>query len=207
MLTAMSEDGSISHFSGHDIVKLKHQLYARKRLVQYDLTSRPHKGRGAKRHYKALARFNDKERRATMTHLWCAARWFQTFVEEHGASLVLIDDFISFDPDRSGPPWEPYVRRWPWAELKGKIIDALTRRAGVTVEERRSKYISQRCPECGHTEEDNVIKMPVIRGIYVEKGVFKCRECGFSTDVDRVAVMNLLHHWRSEPPSVVSSMG
>jgi hypothetical protein len=199
MLTAVTSDGDVSHFPGHAVIKLKHQMHARRRLVAQDLAASPHRGRGVRHHYKALARLSDAERRATETNLWRAARWVQGIAESAGASLVILDDFTSFNPDRSGPPWEPYVRTFPLADLKIKVIDALTRRAGIAVEERPSAYISQRCPMCATVDEKNVAKMPSIRGIVVEKGWFKCINCKYAGDVDKVAALNLLDHYKIEP--------
>ena len=42
--------------------------------------------------------------------------------------------------------------------LKLKVIDALTRRAGIGVQEKHSHYISQRCPRCG-----NIAALPTLR--------------------------------------------
>lgn len=196
MLTAVTSDGEVSHFPGHAVIKLKHQMHARRRLVAQDLAASPRRGRGVRHHYKALARLADAERRATETNLWRAARWVQVVAETAGASLVILDDFTSFNPDRPGPPFEPYVRTFPLAELKGKVIDALTRRAGIAVEERSSAYISQRCPMCGTVDAQNVARMPVIRGIVVEHGWFKCIGCKYAGDVDKVAALNLIDHYK-----------
>ena len=201
MLTAVCSDGSVYHFPGREIVALKHQMYARRRPIQRDLSARPHRGRGAKRHFRALARLADKEARATQTHLWSAARWLQTLVENKRAAHVVIDNFRTFDPDQAGPPWEPFVRRFPWADLLAKTIDALTRRAGVTVEEKSSRYISQRCPDCGHVAPGNVIQMPVVRGADTVVGRFKCAECGFRADPDTVAALNLGRDLGFKPPA------
>ena len=59
MLTAVCSDGAVHHFSGRDVVLLKHQMYARRKNVQRDISSNPHRGRGAKRHFKALRRLAD----------------------------------------------------------------------------------------------------------------------------------------------------
>lgn len=203
MLTAVVQPPhgaqEVYHYPGRAVVTLKHQMYARRRAVSQDLAAQPHRGRGVRAHYKALARLADAERRATQTELWRATRWVQGIAEKAGGTVVYIDDFTSFDPDQSGPPWEPYVRRWPWADLKLKVIDALTRRAGIGVQEKRSKYISQRCPECGSIDPKNVAQQPVVKGVYVEKGLFKCTKCRFSTDVDTVAGRNLLVCWEIQP--------
>jgi hypothetical protein len=192
----------VYHYPGHAVVALKNQLYARRKVVSADLAAQPHRGRGVRHHYKALARLADAEKRATQTELWRAARWAQGIAETCGANLVYVDDFTSFDPDRSGPPWEPYVRNFPWSDLKMKIVDALTRRAGITVQEKKSRYITQRCPECGHVDADNVAKLPVARGTHLEKGVFKCLSCKFKADPDVVAARNLLTEWDIQPANI-----
>lgn len=192
MLTIVTDDGASHQFSGRDIVSLKHQMYARRRFLSRDLAANPHKGRGVRRHYKALARLSDAERRATETNLWRAARWVQNTVERLGARLVLLDDFTSFDPDTKGPPFEPYVRKFPLAELKLKIIDALTRRGGFAVQEIKASYLSQRCPACQHTGKENIKKLPVARGVDVENGFFVCVKCRFSADLDIAAATNML---------------
>lgn len=207
MLTAATSTGDVYQFPGRDVVALKAQMYARRAAVARDLAANPHRGRGVKHHYAALARFADAEKRATQTHLWRAARWAQATAERVGASLVLLDDFGSFDPDLPGPPVQPYVRRFPLADLKLKIIDALTRRAGIPVQEISSRYISQRCPKCGHTEAANVARMPKANGVNVEKGWFKCLVCEFATDVDAVAGANLHGQEEKSPPAAEKRMG
>ena len=197
MLTAAVKDGSdvkVHHYPGLAVAMLKSQMYARRRAISRDIAARLHPMRQAnRRSYKALRRLADAEARATRTELWRAARWCEEIARKSGAKIVFIDDFTSFDPDQPGPPWEPYIRRFPWSDLKLKNIDALTRRMGVRVQELKSHYISQRCPECGYTDAKNVAKMPVVRGTYVERGLFICGKCQYKADVDVVAIRNELN--------------
>ena len=44
------------------------------------------------------------------------------------------------------------------------------------------KYTSQTCPKCGHTEKNNRNK---------RKHIFKCKECEYTSNDDRVAAMNI----------------
>lgn len=196
MLTAAVRDGDrvkVHHYPGLAVVALKSQMYARRREIARDIAARLHPMRQAnRRSYKALRRLADAEARATQTELWRAAKWCEEVARKSGAKVVYIDDFTTFDPDQPGPPWEPYVRRFPWSDLKLKCVDALTRRAGIPVQELHSCYISQRCPECGYVDKANVAKMPIVRGAHVEKGVFLCGKCQFSTDVDDIAARNEL---------------
>ena len=186
----------IFHYPGKTLVALKHQMYARRAALSRDIASKPHRGRGGKAHYKALHRLADKEARATQTELWRATRWAQNLVEHYGAEAVYLDDFTSFDPDRPGPPFEPYVRNFPFADLKLKIVDAMTRRAGVSIDLWPSQYISQRCPACGSIDAANIVKLPVVKGMYTESGKFKCGKCEyFNPELDNVAILNQLDLW------------
>jgi hypothetical protein len=209
MLTAAVIDGSklkIHHYPGRAVVALKSQLYARRRSISRDLAARMHPMRQANRkHYRALARLSDAEARATQTELWRAARWVQGVAESVGAQVIFMDDFTSFDPDLPGPPMEPYVRRFPWSDLKDKAVDALTRRAGIKVQERKSAYITQRCPKCRISSKDNLVKMPKIRGTEVETGWWKCCNpgCGKEGDPDAIAGENLLADCREKFPGLV----
>jgi hypothetical protein len=202
MLSAAVENERGKHvlyYPGRTIVALKHQMYARRAALSQDIASKPHRGRGGKAHYKALHRLADKEARATQTELWRAARWVQNIVERYGAKAVYLDDFGTFDPDRPGPPFEPYVRRFPFADLKLKIIDAVRRRAGVLVELKPAKYLSQRCPACGKIDAKNVVRLPVVKGIQTESGRFKCTSCKYEDhELDHVAVLNQLLEWTTE---------
>ena len=212
MLTASVMDGSkvkVHHYPGRAVVALKSQLYARRKSISRDLAARLHPMRQANRkHYKALARLSDAEARATQTELWRAARWVQGVAEAAGAQVVFLDDFTSFDPDRPGPPMEPYVRRFPWSDLKDKVVDSLKRRAGIKVQERKSAYITQKCPKCGFTSKDNLVKMPKIRGVEVEGGWWKCGNpgCDKEGDPDDVAGENLLADCREKFPGLVDDV-
>lgn len=205
MLTAAVKDGDrvkVHHYPGLAVVLLKSQMYARRRGVARDLAARLHPMRQAnRRHYKAMRRLADAEARATQTELWRAAKWCEEIAKKAGAKVVYIDDFTSFDPDQPGPPWEPFIRRFPWSDLKLKCIDAVTRRAGIPVQELRSHYISQRCPECGFTDKANIAKMPVVRGTHVERGIFHCGKCGCEADVDDIASRNELALCEAQPPA------
>lgn len=202
MLSCCVHDGDrvkVHHYPGLAVVALKSQMHARRRAIARDIQARLHPMRqGRRRHYKALHRLADAEARATQTELWRAARWCQTIAEKSGAKVVYLDDFRSFNPDQPGPPWEPYVRTFPWSDLLMKCEDALKRRGGFAIREYSAKYVSQRCPECGFTDRNNIARTPVVRGSYVEAGLFRCAECGYKADVDAVAVRNGLSFCEAE---------
>lgn len=70
---------------------------------------------------------------------------------------------------------------WAFYDLRAKIEykAALRGSAAVAVD---PACTSQRCPVCGHTERANRDK---------RKHRFRCRECGYSSNDDRVGAMNL----------------
>lgn len=57
------------------------------------------------------------------------------------------------------------------------------------------KYTSQTCPKCGHTEKANRDK---------KKHIFKCKNCGYTSNDDRIGAMNL-HRKGIEYLSAVAS--
>jgi hypothetical protein len=177
-------------YPGTNLVRLKSQMYARRKLIQKDLSATPHAGRGKKKHFAALKKLSDKEARFTDTELWRAAKAVQVFAERHGASIVLLDNFGAFQSD--DPNLAPYVRRFPLAELKGRVIDALTRRAGVKVNEEASAFISQKCPVCSHTCKENIKRLPKVVGYDAKDGFFECVNCQHSGDLELTSIQNML---------------
>lgn len=70
---------------------------------------------------------------------------------------------------------------WAYYDLEQKLIyKALKNRKLVTKVD--PSYTSQTCPKCGHTEKANRDK---------KNHIFCCRNCGYRSNDDRVAAMNL----------------
>ena len=70
---------------------------------------------------------------------------------------------------------------WSYYDLEQKLMYK-AQKYGSTVIKVDPAYTSQRCPVCGHTERSNRDK---------KNHVFRCRGCGYSTNDDRTAAMNL----------------
>lgn len=197
MIAAVSKDGIAFHpYYGHHVVDMKAQMRARKKRYQADTSSPRGNGRGWRRRMRKLRSLGDKERKATDTALWRVARHVQTIAERVGATHAIIEDMGTFrcdvvdDGDRAIPS---YIRDWPYAALKLKVIDALTRRAGVKVGEVPTKYISQRCPNCEYSSKENIRKLPKVFASQDWKGgVFRCEMCLFTRDLDETAIMNMI---------------
>lgn len=70
---------------------------------------------------------------------------------------------------------------WSFYDLEQKLIYKATRR-GSKVIKVPAAYTSQTCPKCGHVEKSNRDK---------KKHRFCCKACGYRSNDDRVAAMNL----------------
>lgn len=72
---------------------------------------------------------------------------------------------------------------WPYADLGQKLSykASLNGSRVITVDPR---YTSQRCPVCGSVDKHSRDK---------SKHVYKCRHCGYQSNDDRIAAMNLYH--------------
>ena len=70
---------------------------------------------------------------------------------------------------------------WSFYDL-GQKIEYKAKRAGIKVITVSPKYTSQRCPKCGHIHSNNRDK---------KNHIFRCKECGFMSNDDRVGAMNL----------------
>ena len=70
---------------------------------------------------------------------------------------------------------------WAYADLEQKLIyKALKNRQSVITVD--PAYTSQRCPVCGHTSRSNRDR---------KNHIFRCENCGYQSNDDRIAAMNL----------------
>ena len=70
---------------------------------------------------------------------------------------------------------------WAFYDLELKIMYKAALHGDLVIKE-DPRYTSQRCPKCGHTEKGNRDK---------KNHIFCCRECGYSSNDDRIGAMNL----------------
>ena len=70
---------------------------------------------------------------------------------------------------------------WPYYDLEQKL-SYKARMHRQLVEKVSPAYTSQTCPKCGHTEQGNRNK---------ETHSFRCRNCGYRSNDDRIGAMNL----------------
>lgn len=72
---------------------------------------------------------------------------------------------------------------WAYYDLEMKLAYKALRRKQL-VKRFNPAYTSQSCPKCGHTEKANRDK---------KHHIFHCKNCGYTSNDDRVASMNLQH--------------
>ena len=70
---------------------------------------------------------------------------------------------------------------WPYYDLEKKLTYKAQMNGSVVIKV-DPKYTSQTCPICGHREKNNRDH---------SKHVFRCRECGYTTNDDRIGAINL----------------
>ena len=70
---------------------------------------------------------------------------------------------------------------WPYYDLEQKLIYKAERNHQKVIKV-DPKYTSQRCPVCGHTAKANRDK---------KNHIFRCGQCGYTSNDDRVGAMNL----------------
>ncbi|MFQ6137453.1 MAG: zinc ribbon domain-containing protein, partial [Candidatus Hydrothermarchaeales archaeon] len=74
------------------------------------------------------------------------------------------------------------VNRMPYALFRS-CLEHKAMIEGIPMVAVSPRHTSQRCPKCGHTSKKNW------RGY----SYFRCRECGFEANRDRVASVNICH--------------
>lgn len=91
---------------------------------------------------------------------------------------------------RKGKKVSRYLSHWTYTLIKDKLV-RLSEDKGFVLTEQDNKYRSQRCGECGWTHKSN------------RKGkMFKCANCGFTTDSDLNAASNHEIELVELPPQV-----
>ena len=169
----VSYDGKKTSFASGAEVKKKRAHY--KKLRQ-DLQKR--KTRSARRRIRAMGQrenrwMNDVDHCLSKT-LICSYPKGTLFVLEDLTGIRSETERV-----KTG---DRYVSvSWSFYDLELKLMYK-AQKYGSSVIKVDPAYTSQRCPKCGHTERGNRDK---------KNHVFKCKECGYTSNDDRTAAMNL----------------
>ncbi len=171
--TAVAYDGEKTLFFDGRQIKNKRGSFVRTRK-ELQRKGTP----SARRRLKAIGQ---RERRymADVNH-----KVSKALVEFSGSgSLIVVEDLtgVRNATDRVRVKNRYVSVSWAFYQLR-KHIEYKAVRAGVVVAACDPRHTSQTCPKCGH----------VCRGNRDKKNhVFKCKRCGYSSNDDRAAAMNL----------------
>ena len=163
-------DGETTNFiNGQDIAKTRKRFHDTRKSLQKKNT------RGSRR---VLKRISGRENRWMNDVNHCLSK---ALVSEPN-SLIVFEDLtnISFETSK-GKDFNRELSSWAFYDLEQKTIYK-AKMNGVEVIKVPARYTSQRCPLCGHIHKENRQK---------DKHLFVCRECGYTSNDDRIAAMNL----------------
>jgi IS605 OrfB family transposase len=152
------------------------ELYRRRQArVRAELQRKASKA--AKRKLKQRAR---KERRHSSHVNHKISKEIVSVAERTGRGIALEDLGGIRDRVRLNRPQRGRISNWPFSQL-GRYIAYKARRAGVPMLEVDSRYTSQMCPLCHHTERAN----------RKTRDEFECRGCGLAGPADFIAAVNV----------------
>lgn len=171
---------------GWKYVGQRRKLQARMREMRS--VGAPERGQGAKGHgrdrrFESHSALDDKLARATHTFCQQAAAFVVTTAIRMGCGVVLIEDYGGIQPS-DNPHLRRVLDRFPLYELKQSIAHA-AQKAGLTLREGPSEYVSSTCPTCAHED---------VRQHNIRTNVFHCKHCKFERPADWVAAYWLLRH-------------
>lgn len=136
------------------------------------------RGHGAKRRNRSRERTRGVIDRTTRTVFQQLAAYIVQYALANGYGLILIEDYGGIEPDD-----ERAIRRimsvfgWSLYGLKQAILEA-AEKAGITVTEVPSAYISSTCPACENADTAQHNK---------RTDFFRCKRCSFERPADWVA--------------------
>jgi len=163
-------DGKDTTFvNGCDIAKKK---------AKYHNTRKSLQSKGTKGARRVLKRMSGRENRWMDDVNHCLSK---TLVSEP-ETLIVLEDLtgISMHPAK-GKEFNRELSSWAFYDLEQKIIYKAAL-AGNEVISVPARYTSQRCPKCGSIDKANRNR---------KEHLFRCRKCGYTSNDDRVAAMNL----------------
>lgn len=137
--------------------------------------------KGTKSAKRRLKRIGNKEHRWMNDVNHCIAKALVT--NASSGSLFVLEDLkgIRYVTEKVKRKDRYTQVSWAFFDLKEKLVYK-AHMSGCEVIFVNPEYTSQRCPKCGHIEASNRNK---------KKHTFKCKECGYTSNDDRIGAMNL----------------
>jgi IS605 OrfB family transposase len=188
-LACAVDDGERWIYDANDIIAYLKQIQTRRKKYQWDSKASARSGRGRKRILRPTKPLMDKAARWRATKCQTIARRLVRWLDQRGVKTLLVDDFsMILDTDLANERVVQLIQEWPYYQLEQRIRSCCEE-AGIEVISLDPKYISQRCPSCGHTDEKN-------RDMVRWK--LSCTKCKYREHLDIAAAKNLLGRDLSE---------
>lgn len=172
LATAYDSEGKTTFYNGR-YIKDKRAKYKRLRK-QLQKRQTP----SARKRLKAIGQ---RENRWMTDVNHCVSK---ALVEKYGSNtLFVIEDLSGIRAATEKVRIKNrYVQvSWPFYELR-KFLEYKSQKSGAMTIAVDPKYTSQTCPKCGHVDKNNRDK---------KKHIFCCKECGYTSNDDRIGGMNL----------------
>jgi IS605 OrfB family transposase len=222
-MQALAEDGTEWHVDGDQIIATRIRFAQERRQVARSIPfmGTGSKGRGQNRRNLPLIKRRGNESNFVTTYIRQLSASLISWCRRHGVADLHIEDLTDvreqFERQTEGQAHEEVKRRihaWPFYETALAIKREGDQR-GVAVHLKSARYVSQHCPNCGHTDPQNVqeIQVPTIPIMLTQVGPnkwvsgrsdgvlyrrtekttrFECAECHYRGKSDMIACANHL---------------
>lgn len=123
---------------------------------------------------KAIYKAGDKERRFVHSFNHKITREIIKFALKHRASIIYTEDLGGYNGN------DTILRNWSYYELQA-MLEYKAKLEGITLKKVSARNTSRACSECGYIDKENRKK----------QAEFKCIKCGFETNADYNAALNI----------------
>lgn len=164
---------------GGEVTQYAAQLEARKRSMQKQAAycGEGRVGHGTKTRVTDVYKAEDRiaNYRDTINHRYSKA--LIDYAVKHQFGVIQMEDLSGIKTQETFPK---FLRHWTYYDLQSKI-EAKAVEQGITVRKVKPRYTSQRCSKCGYIDAGN----------RPNQENFSCLKCGFHTNADFNASLNL----------------
>jgi len=126
----------------------------------------------------------------------CISKEIVSLVEQYPNPVIVIEKLTHIRKRNLGKRMNYELNSWSFAQLQN-FIEYKALEAGVRVEYVAAKNTSRMCSNCGHTHKSN----------RKDQAHFKCSECGYETNADFNASVNIAKVFREEAPPQPTWLG
>ena len=186
---ATTSDGAI--YSGTGVEVCRTRYAKRRQRLQRAATVAQMDGKRPKRIRMALKRMSRKEAgfRRDMNH--CISKKLVAAAKGTDRAIALEDLTAIRSRSRFRQPQRARMAGWAFAQLRG-FVEYKAQLSGVPVVLVDPRHTSQGCNQCGHVAKSN----------RRSQAVFSCQQCGYTTNADFNAALNIRNRARLRVPLV-----